>query len=541
MITLENNTKSNKLRKVLAIDDSLTYLALLKAHLQKMGLSAMTTHDAGRGIEMAFNERPDLILLDVMMPEIDGFEVCRRLKADVRTSSIPVIFISANEQSKDKAAGLELGAVDYITKPFDPGELRARVGIILKMTELQEKLLLLANTDELTGLANRRYFFDILEREILQSKIKSNDLSLMILDLDHFKNVNDTYGHQAGDMILKQTGKIIRENTYPLDLAVRYGGEEFIVLMSETSTSKAARAAEKLCRIISNHRWAISNELISITASIGLAGINSHNLLDSGDLLKNADTALYVAKKRGRNCVVTWDKINHNQDVKIQENREYRELQAKLALLAKKLSSHALGTISAFTETINAVIKDKHVVQHARNVQVYAVAIAEEMGLSTELRERIDTAAFLHDLGKISVPDAILKKTTPLTEGDWKIIRQHPIVGARILAPLKIFDLELSIVRHHHENCDGTGYPDGLKGREIPIGARVLSVADVFDAATSDRPYHLAKSSEDALREIDNCSGSKFDPDVVIAFHRACEKHKEDWPLAAEKCVVEAV
>jgi len=475
------------------------------------------------------------------MPEIDGFEVCKRLKADIRTSSIPIIFISANGCSKDKTAGLDSGAVDYITKPFDPSELRARIGIILKMTKLQEKLLSLANTDELTGLANRRYFFNILERETLQAKIKGSALSLMILDLDHFKNINDAYGHLNGDMILKQIGKIIKENTYPLDLAARYGGEEFLVLMPETSADKAIKAAEKLCKIISNHHWEISNELVSITISIGLVDIHSHNLLDSDDILKKADTALYAAKKQGRNCVVSWDKVGPNEDVKPQENREFHELQTKVASLARQLHSHALGTISAFAETINAVIKDKHVVQHAKNVQVYAVAIAKEMGLSTELRKRIGTAALLHDLGKISIPATILKKLSPLTERDWKTIKQHPIVSAKILMPLEIFDLELSIIRHHHENYDGTGYPDGLKGREIPIGARVLAVADVFDAMTSDRPYRSAKSCEIALKEIADCSGSQFDPDVASAFYKAYEKYKEEWPLATKECLVNAV
>ncbi len=542
MITFDSNMKSNKLRKVLAVDDSPTDLALLKVHLQKMGLTALLTQNAKMGIAMALSEHPDLILLDVLMPELDGFEVCRRLKADVRTSSIPVIFLSGNKPSDNKIAGLELGAIDYITKPFDPVELRARIGIILKMTELQEKLLSLANTDELTCLVKRRYFFDILEREIFQAKIKGNVLSLMILDLDHFKSVNDTYGHLGGDMVLKQMGKIIKENIYPLDLAARYGGEEFIVLMPETPREKALKAAEKLREIIDSHHWIISNERISVTTSVGLVSIDPSNLLDSSDIIKKADTALYAAKKQGRNCVVSWDKVNFDENMTIiPENPEFHELQAKLALLARQLHSHVLGTVSAFIETIKVVVKDSHITQHAENAKFYAVAIAEEMGLSTELKERIAIAALLHDLGKISIPDHILQKSTPLTEQDWQIIKQHPIVSTRILASIRNFSLELDIIRHHHERFDGTGYPDALKGREIPIGARVLSVADVFDAMTSDRPYRSAKSCETTLKEIADCSGSQFDPDVIIAFHKAYEKHKEEWHLAAKECLVETV
>lgn len=533
--------KNNKLRKVLAIDDNPTDLALLKAHLKKMGLAALVTQDAKSGIEIAINQQPDLILLDVVMPDINGFEVCRRLKADTRTSSIPVMFISANEQSRNKILSSKLGAIDYVIKPINPEELKSRIGIILKMTELQEKLLSLANTDELTGLANRRYFFDILEREILQAKIKGNALSLIILDMDHFKSVNDTYGHLDGDMVLREMGKIIQENIYPLDLAARYGGEEFIVLMPETPHEKALKAAERLREIIDSHHWVISNERISVTASVGLVSIDSSNLLDSSDIVKKADMALYAAKRRGRNCVVNWDKVNSDEEETMPENPEYHELQAKVALLARQLRSYTLGTVSAFVETINVVVKDQHTAKHAESVRVYAVAIADEMGLSTELKERIAIAALLHDLGKIAIPGHILRKSVPFTKQDWQIIKQHTIVSTRILAPIRNFNLELDIIRHHHERFDGTGYPDALKGREIPIGARILSVADVFDAMTSERPYRLAKSCETALKEIADCSCSQFDSDVVSAFHLAYEKHKEKWPLATKECLVEAV
>ena len=147
----------------------------------------------------------------------------------------------------------------------------------------------------------------------------------------------------------------------------------------------------------------------------------------------------------------------------------------------------------------------------------------------------------LHDLGKISIPNHILRKSTPLSKRDWQVIKQHTVVSTRILAPIRSFNLELDIIRHHHERFDGAGYPDILKGREIPIGARVLSVADVFDAMTSDRPYRLALSVEDTLKELDRCCGSQFDPDVVVAFHKAYEKHKDQWPLAAKECLVETV
>ncbi len=186
------------------------------------------------------------------------------------------------------------------------------------------------------------------------------------------------------------------------------------------------------------------------------------------------------------------------------------------------------------------VIKDEYMKKHGKNVKAYAIAIAEEMNLSEELKSRIGTAALLQDLGKIMIPASILKKTGPLTEEERAIINQHPVAATRILEPIGIFELELQTILHHHEKVDGTGYPSGLKGREIPIGSRILAVADAFDAMTSDRDYISAKSSEDTIKEIVDCIGTQFDADIVEAFQRACERHASTWPLSIQKSLVSA-
>jgi len=189
--------------------------------------------------------------------------------------------------------------------------------------------------------------------------------------------------------------------------------------------------------------------------------------------------------------------------------------------------------------------KDPYTANHGKNTQIYALAIADEMSVSQELEEKIEIAALLHDIGKIGVPDWILLKTGPLGDYDRRIIEQHPVTSVEILEPIGLFNQELPIIRQHHERFDGTGYPDQLKGKEIVIGARILAVADVFDAMTSGRPYRKAKSCEEAFREMIACSGSQFDPEVVEAFQMAYEKNKEQWPLAnlgseidlAQECV----
>jgi diguanylate cyclase (GGDEF)-like protein len=521
--------KTKKQRKVLVVDDSQANLILLKAHLKSMGLIAILTENATDGIRMATEQKPDIILLDVMMPEIDGFETCRRLKANVQTSAIPIIFVSAKDQSEDKISGLKLGAVDYVTKPFNRGELQARIGIVLHMIELQERLLLLANTDELTGLSNRRHFFEILEREILQAKIRGSSVAVMMFDIDHFKNVNDSYGHLNGDKVLQQIGKILNENIYPLDLAARYGGEEFVVLMPGMPVEVAGQRAEKLRKVVDNYHWEIAGKPISITCSVGVTVFDGTDTTDPYELIRRADDALYAAKHHGRNLVVLYDQLDPNEQFQDHQNEDFYELQAKISSLASRIKVQTVGTITAFAKAIAA--KDSYLARHAENVKVYVTEIAKHMEVSQALTEQLQIAAILHDLGKIVIPNNILHKTTVLTDEERKIVERHPIASAEILAPIGLFSQEVIIIRHHHENFDGTGYPNGLIGKNIPIGSRIITVADCFDVMTSDYWSINHKSADDVISEIVSLVGSQFDPEVVEALKNAYAEHHGTWPL----------
>jgi len=522
-----------RVRKILAIDDNQTNLAFLKVYLKRMGLEVLLVDNAKQGIEMAIEEQPDLILLDIVMPDMNGYDVCKQLKSDDRTAKIPVIFVSAKDNSEDKIAGLKMGAADYVSKPFNPGELKARVHNILQIITLQEKLASKANTDELTEIPNRRHFFDILKREVLGAKINAKPLSVMMMDLDHFKSINDTYGHVAGDMVLRQMGKILKENIYPLDVAARYGGEEFIILMPNTTSERAMQAAERLRKVIDQWQWEIGgNKTISITVSAGVISTDSNNLVNCEDLVEKADEALYTAKQNGRNCVICWGRDEILEESDKLHDKQYHEMQSKVSSLSRKLKSYAMGTISAFIRAMNMVVRDPYMEMHSQNIKVYATTIAKQMGLSAELVERVGAASLLQDLGKICIPMDILQKTAALTDDEELVVKGHTVCAAKILEPIGTFDTELQIIKYHHENFDGSGYPEGLKGREIPIGARILLVADAFDAMTSERIPRLTKSCEEAIQELTQCSGTQFDGEVVEAFKQAFEENKDDWPLS---------
>jgi diguanylate cyclase (GGDEF)-like protein len=515
-----------------AADRKLTEFAL-KDGLHNTTLSIQTAETLAQCLHSLKNNPFDLILLDLGLPDSRGIVTVDNVRKNY--PAIPVIVLTGLSDEEAGVEAIKKGAIDYVTKPFNQTGLRTRIGIALQIVELQQKLMQLANTDELTNLANRRNFFDILDREVLRAKINGSDLSVMMLDIDHFKSANDTYGHRGGDEILRQMGQVLKENIYPLDVVARYGGEEFIVLMPATSAVKAAQAASRLRKIIDQYQWKVGEHQISITASIGLATIDSYNLVNSYDVVEKADEALYAAKRRGRNCVVCWDEVNGEKEDEHTDNRIYHELQRKVSSLVRQLHSHALGTISAFTRAMDMVIRDPYLHQHGENVRAYAVAIARELSLSSELCERIGNAALLQDIGKIAIPVQILKKTEPLSKEETDIIKQHPLAAAKILEPIGLFSLELQIIKYHHERYDGTGYPAGLKAREIPIGARILALADTFDAMTSEHSYKKPKNPFDVISEISSLGGSQFDPDIVEAFNKAFSNHKNDWPLSSTK------
>ncbi|MCD4830713.1 MAG: diguanylate cyclase [Anaerohalosphaeraceae bacterium] len=525
--------KENRTGKVLVVDDNQTNLILVQAHLKNMGLEAILADNALDGINAAIKHQPNVILLDVMMPSIDGFETCRRLKSDIRTASIPVIFVTAKDQSEDKVSGLKLGAIDYIAKPFNKGELQARISIVLEMTKLQKKLLLLANTDELTGLSNRRHFFEILEREMLQAKIKGNSIAVMMFDLDHFKMVNDSYGHLCGDKILQQVGKILNENIYPLDIAARYGGEEFIVIMPGMPNEVAETRAEKLRDAIDSFDWMAEEHPITITCSVGFSVFDGNNSTDPYELIKRADDALYAAKRKGRNCIVSWRKIKPEENIAEIQDQSFKDLQEKIASLANRLKGQTIGTMRAFAKAIAE--KDQTMAQHAENVKMYSLKIAEKMKVSPDFLSQLETAAVLHDLGKIVISENIINKTTALTDKEIKMIHRHPVISAEILEPVGIFKKELLFIRHHHENYDGTGYPNGLVGKSIPIGSRIIAVADAFDAMTSSRWSNSKRPIENVLDEITTLAGSQFDPEVAEAFKEVLAENREFWPLSQKK------
>lgn len=315
-------------RQVLVIDDEDTVTHVITSTLIGAGYQVFTAHDGVEGFEKAQRINPDIILLDIMMPDIDGYEVLNRLRSEPATSNVPVIFITARIENDERVHGLEAGAVDYITKPFYPQELLARIRIHLRLKEYEEELtkknreledysdLLLqlnarleemARIDELTEIGNRRAFNEQITSTHSYSKRYMHPYSIIIVDLDHFKNYNDVYGHLMGDAVLKKVAETISKICRSTDFVSRYGGEEIVILLRETDLPSSQPIAERIIKAIEQldipHT---DNEGYGrVTASAGVAAYRPHQNLEElwSEVLKRADIALYAAKETGRNRV----------------------------------------------------------------------------------------------------------------------------------------------------------------------------------------------------------------------------------------------
>ncbi len=351
----------------------------------------------------------------------------------------------------------------------------------------------LALTDPLTNLGNHRHFHERLQRELAQAEEKSQPLSLCLIDIDDFKRINDRFGHPAGDGVLGQVGKRLRQGGE----AFRLGGDEFAVLMPGLKGQQAFSAANSIVERVAS----LDLEHIgAITVSGGLATYPVQGV-GRDELIRLADSALYWAKEHGKNQV-----------------RAYRPDVVELAELRRLAAGpDRAARYRAAASLAKAVdVRDVYTGSHSERVGELAARIATRMGADVELIELIRLAGSLHDLGKLAIPEEILRKPAPLTEAERLVLERHPQIGFRMLESLGV-DPVADWVLHHHERWDGDGYPDGLPAERIPLGARIIFVADAFDAMTSDRVYRSRLSAHDALDELQRCSGSQFDPEVVAA------------------------
>ncbi|HZO96732.1 MAG TPA: diguanylate cyclase [Gaiellaceae bacterium] len=345
-----------------------------------------------------------------------------------------------------------------------------------------------ALTDSLTGLRNHRAFHEDLRREISRRNRTGAPFSLLMIDLNGLKQVNDTFGHQAGDERIKAVADAIRATVRGHDCGYRVGGDEFMVILPAERAWGALNVANRL------HSEVAARGTASVTV-----GIAESTVTESKDtLVKRSDLALYEAKRCHLGTVVFSPELEPQRDEPApEETRHVQELIA--AALARAVDAKDAGTRN-----------------HCETVGALSAMIGERLGLPAERLRKLRLAGLLHDVGKIGISDSILQKPGPLSDREWEIMRTHAGVGHNIVSATELEE-EARWVLHHHERFDGSGYPEGAVAGEIPLESRIIFVADAFEAMTSDRPYRAGRSPEEALDELVANAGTQFDPACVAA------------------------
>ena len=297
------------MKRLLLVDDDVESLIVARARLADDEIEIVCAAGGRAGLEAAKSQKPDLILLDLDMPDMSGFDVCRALKADPELCMIPVLFLSGSGTLGDKVRGLDMGAVDYVTKPFDDFELKARVRAAIRTKQLQDLLIEHAHIDPLTSLPNRRALMDRLQVEWARLQRYGGELSFIMADVDYFKQVNDRYGHSIGDKVLQEVARTIARQCRDSDLPARYGGEEFAIVVPNEGKSSAVHLAERCRREIGSVTLTAKGEPIRPTLSFGVA--DAVEAPSPEQLMDRADQALYEAKTAGRNMVAVWQEAIH--------------------------------------------------------------------------------------------------------------------------------------------------------------------------------------------------------------------------------------
>lgn len=501
---------------------------LIARIVEGAGMTSALAEDMESGLELVKREHPKVVLCDYNLVDGDVAELCATIREHDFQAPSHIILMSANASSELPIEVLNAGADDFVLKPVIRQELIARVRVGKRIWMMHDQLRKAAITDGLTGLYNHDHFNRLLDAEMGRSRRYGHPLALIMIDMDYFKAINDTYGHLAGNTTLEEVAQVLRKGVRDIDNVARFGGEEFAVILPEATTADAKQVAERIRVTLAESLRIDALHDHVVTASFGIADSDDPRVGCSADLVDLADRALFLAKHRGRNQVASGYELDEGAEfANTIQTDEIDLLRRRVAALSVRAKDVYMQSVAALLQALDE--KDPYTARHATNVAFYAQQIAEQMGCSKAAVKSVYNAALLHDIGKVGVPDRILMKRSALTPLERIVIEQVPLIGTRIVDHLRILESEILIIRHQREYYDGSGFPAGLSENQIPIGSRILLVADAFDAMTTDRVYRRRRPVDDVLAEFQRLAGKQFDPRSVVALRQVLDRHRDLW------------
>ena len=444
----------------------------------------------------------------------------------VKTSSVIVPMISINKCIGVVLVGQNIANINLDLVSFFANHL----GMFIHNVQLSEQTNKFANTDTLTSLYNHRGFQEVLATEMAKSKDTGKPLSVVMFDVNNISKINRELGHAKGDEVIKTVAEKIKQNIRANDSAGRYGGDEIAVIMPDTDTKDAKYLAEYITYCLS---CCFVDDVGPVKVSVGISTYPECTI-DQEKLLILAEQAMFISQakryKEGMSAIVSssdfnfWDDVALNSFAEVLTKRHSQiginfeeELVHKFNQEEIVNHTHLMEMVTSLAGAIDA--KDPYTKGHSTSVSRYAEALARAVNLPEAEVERIKIGALLHDVGKIGIPESVLKKPGKLDDEEWEIMKQHPTIGAeKVLAPNEALRDLIPIVKYHHERLDGKGYPEQLKGNEIPLAARIVSVADAYHALVSDRPYRKGMPIEKACAILKEGAGIQWDSDLVRQF-----------------------
>ena len=481
--------------------------------------------------QLLLSQSFDVLVCDMLMPEVGGRELLELIAS--RGLATRAVCITGVAQAGWGNTVLAAGAFAFFEKPFDVHQLAQSVlraaaeGRGAEAAPLGESAQQHLRTspelerDPLTGLLTFAAFREFLSSARRRCVRLGHVCAALVVDVDDFARVNVAHGYGMGDLALVEVSRRIRGVLGGRGVAARGGADEVLVLLPARGPEQAAEVAGRVCRVVAGEPITCGERAVEVTVSVGLAWSDAGFRMDPAGLIERARAAMRTARKLGGNGVVSYTEGMAEEPVA----RPTGSFGPSLSPVDRRLQSMLLESAGALVRAVEA--KDPYTRRHSEHVAFYAEQLCRYGQLPEAMIESVRLAGLLHDIGKIAVPDSVLTKPARLSRQEYAVIRRHPEIGAAILENISLLKAEARLVRFHHESWDGSGYPTGLAGEAIPLGARILNIADSMDAMLMSRSYKPAYSVERMLDELARGGGSQFDPALARAAADWCRDHPD--------------